>query len=204
MHTVAVDNWAADWARRAGQVPNGQVAVGLLVDLVADPRQHLARTATFPVTAAAAALRVEPGLLRTALRNLADAGLLTLACHDAGGPGGEVAVVTLTSPPPPPAASRPARAAASSGPPPADGRATGTGTGTWATPEDAEAMGIVAARLKRAHPAADPATVDALVASAYEELRDAKVRTFIPILAERRAKALLTLPPPDALAAPGD
>ncbi|MFJ1709468.1 hypothetical protein [Kitasatospora sp. NPDC088346] len=102
VQTVAVENWAADWARRAREVPNGRVAAGFLVDLVADPRQHLARTTTFPVTAAAAALRVEPGLLRQALRDLADAGLLTLACHDTGEPGGEVAAVTLTPPTPHP------------------------------------------------------------------------------------------------------
>ncbi|WP_162002646.1 hypothetical protein [Streptomyces sp. CB01881] len=95
---MAVEDWAADWARRAREIPNGRVAAGLLVDLVADPRQHLARTATFPVTAAAVALRIAPALLRAALRDLADAGLLTLACHNAGEPGSEVAMVTLTAP----------------------------------------------------------------------------------------------------------
>ncbi|MFC5664342.1 hypothetical protein ACFP3U_15280 [Kitasatospora misakiensis] len=102
MRTAAVADSPADWARRARELPNGRIAAGLLVDLVADPRQHLARTATFPVTAAAVAvaLRVEPGLLREALRDLADAGLLTLTHHDAGGPRSEVAVVTLTAPTP--------------------------------------------------------------------------------------------------------
>ncbi|GAB7184664.1 hypothetical protein ATKI12_4495 [Kitasatospora sp. Ki12] len=75
-------------------------------------------------------------------------------------------------------------------------------TVTWASPEDAEAMRLVATRLKSAHPAADPATVDALVAGAYAELRDAKVRAFIPILTERRARALLELPPPDTRPGP--
>ncbi|MFD8749783.1 hypothetical protein ACFV0O_02160 [Kitasatospora sp. NPDC059577] len=98
MQPVAVEDWATLWARQARELPNGRIAAGLLVDLVADPRQHLARTATFPVTAAAVALRVEPSLLREALRDLADAGLLTLACHEAAGPGSEVAVVTLTAP----------------------------------------------------------------------------------------------------------
>ncbi|WP_354644710.1 three-helix bundle dimerization domain-containing protein [Kitasatospora camelliae] len=53
-----------------------------------------------------------------------------------------------------------------------------------------------------AHPAADPATVDALVAGAYDELRDANVRTFIPILAERRARAQLAVQPPNTRPAP--
>ncbi|MER7752025.1 hypothetical protein [Kitasatospora sp. NPDC097643] len=97
MQPVAVEDWAIDWARRARELPTGRIVAGLLVDLVADPRQHLARTATFPVTAAAVALRVEPGLLREALRDLADAGLLTLTCHGAAEPGSEVAVVTLTA-----------------------------------------------------------------------------------------------------------
>jgi hypothetical protein len=186
-----------------------QREAGLLVDLVADPRQHLARTAAFPVTAAAAALRVEAGLLREALRDLADAGLLTLACHDTGEAGGEVAVVTLTVPTPtanrraravtigdpapePPGRPRPPDATPS--PSPQDGQAK-----AWASSEsgEEEAMRLVAERLKSAHPAADRATVDALVASAYDELRDAKVRTFVPILAERRVKALLTMAPPD-------
>ncbi|MFE3202367.1 hypothetical protein [Embleya sp. NPDC059237] len=84
---MAVENRASDWARQAGKVVNGRVAAGLLVDPVADPRQELARTATFPVAAAAAALRVEPGLLRTALQGLADAGLLTPTFPDTGEPG---------------------------------------------------------------------------------------------------------------------
>ncbi|MFI6444576.1 three-helix bundle dimerization domain-containing protein [Kitasatospora sp. NPDC050543] len=73
---------------------------------------------------------------------------------------------------------------------------------TWASPEDEEAMRLVTARLRSAHPGADPATVDALVAGAYDELRDAKVRTFIPILTERRARALLAMPPPGTRPAP--
>ncbi|MFD8785892.1 hypothetical protein [Kitasatospora sp. NPDC059599] len=98
MQLVAAEDWATAWARWARELPTGRIAAGLLVDLVADPRQHLARTATFPVTAAAVALRIEPGLLREALRDLADAGLLTLTCHEAAEPGSEVAVVTLTPP----------------------------------------------------------------------------------------------------------
>lgn len=208
--------WRLRAGRRTGpgrpEVPSGSVAAGLLVDLVADPRQHLARTATFPVTAAAAALRVEPGLLREALRDLADAGLLTLACHDTGEPGGEVAVVTLTAPTP--TVNRRARSVTTGDPAPAPAGRPQPSDGTpWPSPVDGEsetrapsgdeeAMRLVAARLKSAHPAADPAAVDALVASAYDELRDAKVRTFIPILAERRAKALLTMPPPDTHPAP--
>ncbi|GAA2745948.1 three-helix bundle dimerization domain-containing protein [Kitasatospora cinereorecta] len=72
----------------------------------------------------------------------------------------------------------------------------------WASQEDEEAMGLVAARLKSAHPGADPATVDALVGRAYDELRDARVRAFIPVLVERRARALLAASPPDTRPAP--
>ncbi|MFC5643289.1 hypothetical protein [Kitasatospora cinereorecta] len=96
---VAAETWAAEWARLADQVPGGRVAAGLLVDLVADPRQYLARTATFPVKGAAVALRVEPHFLREALRELADAGLITVADHDSGEAGG-VVVVTLIVPVP--------------------------------------------------------------------------------------------------------
>ncbi|MFI7360199.1 three-helix bundle dimerization domain-containing protein [Streptomyces avidinii] len=63
-------------------------------------------------------------------------------------------------------------------------------------------MRLVAARLKSAHPEADPVTVDALVEIAYEELRHAKIRAFLPSLAERRAKALLVVSPPDIRPAP--
>ncbi|MFD7902792.1 hypothetical protein ACFV4G_11155 [Kitasatospora sp. NPDC059747] len=118
MQTVAVEDWAADWARRARELPNGRIVAGLLVDLIADPRQHLARTATFPVTAAALALRVEPGLLRTALQDLADAGLLELDCHEASGATGEFAVVTLTSPTPLRAPKRPRHDAGDTAPEP--------------------------------------------------------------------------------------
>ncbi|MEU8924568.1 hypothetical protein AB0D10_27095 [Kitasatospora sp. NPDC048545] len=78
----------------------------------------------------------------------------------------------------------------------------GGATATWVSPEDEEAMRLVAARLKSAHPEADPATVDALVVGAYDELRDAKVRTFVPILTERRARALLAPPPSDTRPVP--
>ncbi|MEU9126980.1 hypothetical protein AB0D08_02490 [Kitasatospora sp. NPDC048540] len=100
MQSAPFESWATDWARQARGIPRGQVAAGLLIDLVADPRQHLARTAAFPVTAAAAALRIAPDLLRAALTDLSDAGLLTWICHDLGAPEGEVAVVTLTVPEP--------------------------------------------------------------------------------------------------------
>ncbi|MER7752026.1 hypothetical protein [Kitasatospora sp. NPDC097643] len=73
---------------------------------------------------------------------------------------------------------------------------------TWVSPEDEVAMRLVAARLKASHPEADAATVDALVVGAYDELRDAKVRTFVPILTERRARARLELPPSDTRPAP--
>ncbi|MEU9126979.1 hypothetical protein AB0D08_02485 [Kitasatospora sp. NPDC048540] len=79
---------------------------------------------------------------------------------------------------------------------PGDGGAAGPAEAAGATPEERDAVQLVATRLKRAHPTADPSRVDAVVATAYGELSDARVRTFIPILVERRALTLLTTPPP--------
>lgn len=135
MQTVAVEDWAADWARRARELTNGRIVARLLVDLIADPRQHLARTATFPVTAAAVALRVEPGLLRTALQDLADAGLLDLECHGTAGAADEFAVVTLTSPTPLRAPNSPRRDAGDTAPEP-PGR-------PWAVPATLNALSRV-------------------------------------------------------------
>ncbi|MQS17166.1 hypothetical protein F7Q99_34540 [Streptomyces kaniharaensis] len=73
---------------------------------------------------------------------------------------------------------------------------------TWVSPEDEVAMRLAAARLKASHPEADAAIVDTLVVGAYDELRDAKVRTFVPFLTERRARPRLELPSPDARPAP--
>ncbi|WP_420078293.1 three-helix bundle dimerization domain-containing protein [Streptomyces sp. JL4002] len=61
--------------------------------------------------------------------------------------------------------------------------------------EDVQAIRQVAARLMEAYPRLDAAVVQSTVLTAYEELRYARVRTYLPVLMERRAKDLL---PPDA------
>ncbi|MFD7834486.1 three-helix bundle dimerization domain-containing protein [Streptomyces sp. NPDC059761] len=60
--------------------------------------------------------------------------------------------------------------------------------------EDALTIRHVAERLIKAHPQLDTGLVQSSVKTAYEELRYARVRTYLPILMERRAKDLL---PPD-------
>ncbi len=60
--------------------------------------------------------------------------------------------------------------------------------------EDALVIDHVAERLMKAHPQLDPALVQASVETAYEELRYARVRTYLPVLMERRAKDLLHSP----------
>ncbi|MFD3441898.1 three-helix bundle dimerization domain-containing protein [Streptomyces sp. NPDC058685] len=57
--------------------------------------------------------------------------------------------------------------------------------------EDAVAIGHVTARLTAAHPQLDTHLVRTSVRIAYEELRYARVRTYLPVLMERRAKDLL-------------
>ncbi|GGS36041.1 hypothetical protein Snoj_29580 [Streptomyces nojiriensis] len=61
-------------------------------------------------------------------------------------------------------------------------------------PPDAVAIRHVAERLMKAHPQMDTGLVQSSVQTAYEELRYARVRTYLPVLTERRAKDLL---PPD-------
>ncbi|MFC6138024.1 three-helix bundle dimerization domain-containing protein [Streptomyces spororaveus] len=63
-----------------------------------------------------------------------------------------------------------------------------------AEPEDAVAIRHVTERLMKAHPQLDAGLVQSSVRTAYEELRYARVRTYLPVLMERRAKDLL---PPD-------
>ncbi|MFF0084169.1 three-helix bundle dimerization domain-containing protein [Streptomyces canus] len=46
-------------------------------------------------------------------------------------------------------------------------------------------------RLRAAWPTVDEATVEAVVRSAYESFREARVRAYVPILAERRARKVL-------------
>ncbi|MCX5015093.1 hypothetical protein OG765_29640 [Streptomyces sp. NBC_00555] len=60
-----------------------------------------------------------------------------------------------------------------------------------AEPEDALTIRHVAERLIKAHPEVDAEVVEDSVRTAYEELRYARVRTYLPVLMERRAKDLL-------------
>ncbi|MBT1187754.1 hypothetical protein HET69_28125 [Streptomyces sp. CJ_13] len=57
--------------------------------------------------------------------------------------------------------------------------------------EDAVALGHVAERLLKAFPGLDPRIVRGTVDTAYAELRYARVRTYLPVLMERRARDLL-------------
>ncbi|GHI14016.1 hypothetical protein Scinn_34790 [Streptomyces virginiae] len=57
--------------------------------------------------------------------------------------------------------------------------------------EDALTIRAVAERLMKAHPQLDAGLVRSSVQTAYEELRYARVRTYLPVLMERRAQDLL-------------
>ncbi|MFD8894725.1 three-helix bundle dimerization domain-containing protein [Streptomyces sp. NPDC059566] len=57
--------------------------------------------------------------------------------------------------------------------------------------EDAVAIRHVTERLMKKHPELDAGLVHSSVRTAYEELRYARVRTYLPVLMERRAKDLL-------------
>ncbi|MEV7416092.1 three-helix bundle dimerization domain-containing protein [Streptomyces sp. NPDC089919] len=58
-------------------------------------------------------------------------------------------------------------------------------------PDDSTVIHDVTERLTTAHPALDRRLVRDIVRCAYEELRYARVRTYLPILMERRAEDLL-------------
>ncbi|MEW2118820.1 three-helix bundle dimerization domain-containing protein [Streptomyces sp. NPDC005474] len=60
------------------------------------------------------------------------------------------------------------------------------------SPEGVLAVRDIVARLRAAWPTVDKATVDAVVRSAYESFREARVRSYVPILAERRARKALS------------
>jgi hypothetical protein len=47
------------------------------------------------------------------------------------------------------------------------------------------------ARLSAAYPSVDAATVEVTVSGAYDSFRQARVRAYVPILVERRARKLL-------------
>ncbi|MFJ7586884.1 three-helix bundle dimerization domain-containing protein [Streptomyces sp. NPDC097617] len=57
--------------------------------------------------------------------------------------------------------------------------------------EDALTIRTVTERLIKAHPQCDAHLVHSSVQTAYEELRYARVRTYLPVLMERRARDLL-------------
>ncbi|MFI9207855.1 three-helix bundle dimerization domain-containing protein [Streptomyces sp. NPDC053253] len=57
--------------------------------------------------------------------------------------------------------------------------------------EDALTVRRVAERLMEAHPQLDAGVVRSSVQTAYEELRYARVRSYLPVLMERRARDLL-------------
>ncbi|MFE5724760.1 hypothetical protein [Streptomyces erythrochromogenes] len=62
---------------------HGDVVAGLLLDLAADPRDvYLAPSVAFPLAPAARALGVPAVLVRTALHQLAEAGLVRLGTDD--------------------------------------------------------------------------------------------------------------------------
>ncbi|MEU0784095.1 hypothetical protein ABZ341_21255 [Streptomyces sp. NPDC006173] len=65
-------------------------------------------------------------------------------------------------------------------------------------------------RLKAAHPTIEASVVDDTVTAAHDAFRQAKIRTYVPILVERRARGLLaamereraTSPTPPSMSAP--
>ncbi|MCY0946111.1 three-helix bundle dimerization domain-containing protein [Streptomyces antarcticus] len=57
--------------------------------------------------------------------------------------------------------------------------------------EDASMVRHVAERLLKTHPALGTEAVDGAVQTAYDEFRYARVRTYLPVLLERRAGDLL-------------
>ncbi|MFD8982910.1 three-helix bundle dimerization domain-containing protein [Streptomyces sp. NPDC059564] len=62
------------------------------------------------------------------------------------------------------------------------------------TAESHDALTIrhVMERLLRAHPGLDAELVQQATQTAYEELKYARVRAYLPVLMERRARDLLT------------
>ncbi|MFD5617779.1 three-helix bundle dimerization domain-containing protein [Streptomyces yangpuensis] len=57
--------------------------------------------------------------------------------------------------------------------------------------DDALTIRAVAERLMKSHPQVDAGLVQSSVQTAYEELRYARVRAYLPVLMERRAQDLL-------------
>ncbi|MFI8345657.1 hypothetical protein ACIF8W_37180 [Streptomyces sp. NPDC085639] len=96
METFPFDSWALRWAVHARSVSHGNVVAGLLLDLAADPRVlYLAPSVAFPLAPAARALGVPAVLVRTALHQLAEAGLVRLGTDDDHQDGPRVQVTLL-------------------------------------------------------------------------------------------------------------
>ncbi|MCX5008200.1 hypothetical protein OHB05_37135 [Streptomyces sp. NBC_00638] len=68
---------------------------------------------------------------------------------------------------------------------------TAPAAGKGVRQDEAVALLRLAARLKAAHPSIDPSVVDQAIATARGSFRQAKVRTYVPILIERRVRVLL-------------
>ncbi|MET9689573.1 hypothetical protein ABZY81_13995 [Streptomyces sp. NPDC006514] len=65
-------------------------------------------------------------------------------------------------------------------------------TEQWSpTPEELASLRTTVARLKAAYPEVDADTVEATVRAAYDSFRQARVRRYVPILAERRSRKAL-------------
>ncbi|MFE9809802.1 three-helix bundle dimerization domain-containing protein [Streptomyces sp. NPDC005548] len=60
----------------------------------------------------------------------------------------------------------------------------------------------LATRLKAAHPSIEASIVDDTVTAAHDAFRQAKIRTYVPILVERRARTLLEALERDRATAP--
>ncbi|GLW02633.1 three-helix bundle dimerization domain-containing protein [Streptomyces lavendulae] len=58
-------------------------------------------------------------------------------------------------------------------------------------PDEPVAVRDLVARLKAAYPTVDALTVEAAVRAAYDSFHRARVRAYIPILAERRSRRTL-------------
>ncbi|MFI1645516.1 three-helix bundle dimerization domain-containing protein [Streptomyces avidinii] len=59
------------------------------------------------------------------------------------------------------------------------------------TPEELSSVRDTVLRLRTAYPAADQVAVEAAVKAAYDSFRGARVRNYVPILAERRSRKAL-------------
>ncbi|MGW2355624.1 three-helix bundle dimerization domain-containing protein [Streptomyces phaeofaciens] len=68
--------------------------------------------------------------------------------------------------------------------------------------DELDALQDVVGRLRLAYGSVDEATVEAAVLDAYEIFKEARIRAFVPILVERRARSALDAGPPTVPATP--